>query len=81
MTRDLKYKEVEPFGQHSTPMPSPASRLFTQLVSSLSLYPMVLEALEDDSAVPHLTTCLANSRKIVFAIVSYALRRLHSFVN
>ena len=42
---------------------------------------MVREALEDESTVPRLVVSLSESRKIVFTIVSYVLRQLHSFTD
>ena len=57
-------------------MPSLASCLLSQLVSTLCLHHMVLQILEDDLELHCLTTRLYDSRKAVLTIVSHGLRRL-----
>ena len=54
-------------------MPSLASRLFSQLVSSLSLHGMVVQALQDDLEMHRLANCLYNSRNVVVNIVNFCV--------
>ena len=60
-------------------MPSLASCLLSELVSSLSLHRIVLQALEDDLELRRLATRLYDSRKAVLTIVSHGLR--YTFID